>query len=270
MRFAASQTGRIVAVALYAGMLSMMVFLTGMFDLDGFARLAVIFLPIVITLLIFGNYIKRKYIQYSQHIGQFALPPVCLQAVRQQHPGLSLEQYIEIEQGLRQFFLTYLNSCFDFVAMPSKAVDTLWHEFILCTRDYEDFCQRAFGHFLHHQPAVAMDPAEKEMNEGLRRCWWHACKIEEIDPYNATRPPLLFELDASLNIANGFYYVIKPVAPLEISDLQRMKHTFTSVALAVLPIAVFADIKFDGTLAGFAPKKEGGDGDGGGCGGCGG
>ena len=35
---------------------------------------------------------------------------------------------------------------------PSVPVDLAWHEFILCTRMYSDFCERLFGRFLHHQP----------------------------------------------------------------------------------------------------------------------
>ncbi len=40
--------------------------------------------------------------------------------------------------------------------MPSQVVDDAWHEFILSTRIYGDFCRRAFGYFLHHTPAEAM------------------------------------------------------------------------------------------------------------------
>jgi hypothetical protein len=35
---------------------------------------------------------------------------------------------------------------------PSKAVDLAWHEFILFTRDYTEFCHQYFGCFVHHVP----------------------------------------------------------------------------------------------------------------------
>lgn len=38
------------------------------------------------------------------------------------------------------------------IGMPSRAVDEAWHGFILCTRRYADFCDRAYGRFLHHHP----------------------------------------------------------------------------------------------------------------------
>lgn len=36
--------------------------------------------------------------------------------------------------------------------MFSRQVDEVWHAHILFTRDYAEFCQIAFGRFLHHQP----------------------------------------------------------------------------------------------------------------------
>jgi hypothetical protein len=33
-----------------------------------------------------------------------------------------------------------------------RTIDNMWHEFILLTRDYHDFCHRYFGRFLHHEP----------------------------------------------------------------------------------------------------------------------
>jgi uncharacterized protein YeaO (DUF488 family) len=33
-----------------------------------------------------------------------------------------------------------------------KPLDDMWHWFVLHTEDYEQFCQRYFGHMLHHDP----------------------------------------------------------------------------------------------------------------------
>ena len=35
---------------------------------------------------------------------------------------------------------------------PSKSVDIAWHEFILFTHEYADFCHQYFGCFVHHVP----------------------------------------------------------------------------------------------------------------------
>jgi hypothetical protein len=111
-----------------------------------------------------------------------------------------------VARGLRQFFVAYLMSKKKRVSMPSQVVDDLWHEFILYTREYDAFCQKAFGQFLHHSPATGFTEEANTANEGLRRVWRYSCIYESIDPRNPTRLPLLFALDAKLGIANGFHY----------------------------------------------------------------
>lgn len=37
---------------------------------------------------------------------------------------------------------------------PSHGLDKLWHSFLLFTEAYQDFCQRNFGKFVHHEPAT--------------------------------------------------------------------------------------------------------------------
>lgn len=36
---------------------------------------------------------------------------------------------------------------------PSKQVDIGWHTFILYTREYQQFCKRVAGRFIHHEPS---------------------------------------------------------------------------------------------------------------------
>jgi hypothetical protein len=92
------------------------------------------------------------------------------------------------------------------VSMPSQVVDDAWHEFILFTRNYNNFCQRALGRFLHHIPAEAMR-GPQDAQDGIKRAWKLACQREGIDPRNPHRLPLLFSIDRELGIADGFHYV---------------------------------------------------------------
>ena len=159
------------------------------------------------------------------------------------------------------------------VSMPSQVADDLWHEFILYTREYDAFCRRAFGGFLHHTPAVVLSEHRKS-NEGLRRVWWYCCKYENIDPVNPTRLPLLFALDSKLNIPNGFVYH---------SQCEKLRKNGSGTAYCG---GDFASSSVDGSSAGFGDAGNdgsgpggsdggsgdagGGGGDGGGGGGCGG
>lgn len=45
---------------------------------------------------------------------------------------------------------------------PSRKVDKAWHEFILFTSSYADFCERRYGRFLHHNPTGRPDPEAYE------------------------------------------------------------------------------------------------------------
>lgn len=40
------------------------------------------------------------------------------------------------------------------VLTPSARIDQIWHEFILFTRVYQQFCQTRLGRFIHHQPSA--------------------------------------------------------------------------------------------------------------------
>lgn len=33
-------------------------------------------------------------------------------------------------------------------------LDEMWHTFILCTKDYQQFCMEIFGYYIHHNPQV--------------------------------------------------------------------------------------------------------------------
>ncbi|WP_202412786.1 hypothetical protein [Duganella lactea] len=77
------------------------------------------------------------------YICDFMLPVGLFDKLRATYPQLSLKDCQLVAQALRQFFLAHLKSGRQFVSMPSQVVDELWHEFILYTKNYEQFCKRA-------------------------------------------------------------------------------------------------------------------------------
>lgn len=46
-------------------------------------------------------------------------------------------------------------------AMISEAVDEVWHDLILFTREYAAFCEEHVGKFLHHSPNTEGNPVDK-------------------------------------------------------------------------------------------------------------
>lgn len=199
-------------------------------------------------------------------IRTYGFPNGLLDRLAARHPNLDGRERHLVARGLRQFFIAYLRGGRKFVSMPSQVVDDLWHEFILYTRNYEAFCRKAFGRFLHHTPAAVLGP-NRQSNTGLRRVWWHSCREEKIDPRRPKRLPLLFALDQQLGIESGFHFA------LDCHGLQRGGRDGSSTAVHCA--GDMSSTAFDGSSDGFGASwfGDGGDGDGGGdgCGGgCGG
>lgn len=132
-------------------------------------------------------------------------------------PSLSESQRVEVLEGLRDYFLICNRAGRRMVAMPSQAVDDAWHEFILFTRQYDAFCHKAFGRFLHHTPVEAM-ASPTQAGDGIRRAWRLACAHEGIDPKTPSRLPRLFALDVALGIAGGFVYRLDCLAAGQMSN----------------------------------------------------
>jgi hypothetical protein len=168
------------------------------------------FMPLLIVCAVFGALLwtvwrRLREARRADFIRGYAFPKGLIEKLQQRRPGLPAKDGQLVARALRHFFLAHLKSGRQFVAMPSQVTDDLWHEFILYTRHYQQFCRHAFGRFMHHTPAVVLATAQRD-NTGLRRTWWQCCKEENINPRKPTRLPLLFALDAKLGIANGFRY----------------------------------------------------------------
>ncbi|PKO86459.1 MAG: hypothetical protein CVU18_14870 [Betaproteobacteria bacterium HGW-Betaproteobacteria-12] len=228
--------------------------------------LALAFVVVLGVLII--RWQRQVALQRLEYIRSFELPRGLFERLRKRRPELALKDCQLAAHALRHFFLAYAMSGRKFVSMPSQVVDDLWHEFILYTRNYELFCRKAFGCFLHHTPAVALG-SDRLANAGLRRCWWYVCREEHIDPRHPTRLPLLFAIDAKLNIKDGFRYV---------PDCGSVRRESKDGASG--PVHCGSDFNsssVDGSTDGFgdsasaeAGDSGGGDGDGCGGGGCGG
>ena len=216
-----------------------------------------------LLLLVLGRVWSRW--QHEKIVREAALPQFLKRKLREIYPHLSGKDVDLVERGMRQFFLACLRSNKQYVAMPSRVVDAMWHEFILHTKAYEVWCQRSLGWFLHHTPALALGSQAKN-NDGLRRAWYWACRDEAINPKMPTRLPLLFALDAKLAIDGGFSYIP------DCGDIQRQSSAGRGSNGATYCGTSFSDGSFSGDAGDFGgvdSSDSSGDSDGGGDG-CGG
>lgn len=162
----------------------------------------VLFIAIVITLALYVIWLRSAR---RVHISNYAFPAGLRSKFREARPDLSEAQQSQVFEGLRQWFMVCNRAGNRFVSMPSQVVDDAWHAFILFTRNYEQFCRKAFGRFLHHTPTEAMTN-QTTASDGIKRAWRLACHLEKIDPQKPNRLPMLFAMDAALAISNGFHF----------------------------------------------------------------
>lgn len=165
-----------------------------------------VLIPIVVSLLFLYKILRSSNIKRREKfISDYRFPKTINQKLKQTYPHLTDRQVNQVISGLRDYFHVCNQAGRRMVSMPSQAVDVAWHEFILFTRDYKSFCQKALGRFLHHTPAEAMK-SPNQAQSGIQRAWKYACLHENMLPRNAKRLPLLFAMDAKLNIPDGFKY----------------------------------------------------------------
>jgi hypothetical protein len=227
---------------------------------------------VIASMLVLGLIEVWARWQREKYVREAPVPQFLKRKLREVYPHLSGKDLDLVERGLRQFFLACLRSKRKFVAMPSQVVDAMWHEFILHTRAYQDWCELALGWFLHHTPALVLGDRAQN-NDGLRRAWYWACRDEAIKPAAPSRLPLLFALDGKLKIANGFHYVP------DCRDIAR-KNAAGGDGGASYCGTSFSDGSFSGDSGGFGGVEAssdgfshdggGSDGGGDGGGGCGG
>jgi len=201
---------------------------------------------IVVAILWFLTLRRLHAHMRDTYIREFELPRGLFEQLRKRHRGLTTRECQLVARALRQFFLAYQKSGRKYVSMPSQAADDLWHEFILHTRAYQEFCRKAFGSFLHHTPAVALG-RNQDANAGLRRCFWFTCREESINPRRPTRLPLLFALDAKLNIEDGFRYV---------ADCKSIRRDSSTSSAVIHCGGDFESSSFDGSTDGFGEAGD--------------
>ncbi|WP_429950531.1 glycine-rich domain-containing protein [Comamonas sediminis] len=148
---------------------------------------------------------KRRQLRFLQ---QYRLDAAYRKAIWRDHPYLNDASLAQAEEALRQFFIMHWLAPRAQLQMPSRLADVLWHAFILDTRRYQQFCQRAFGHMFHHLPAQASSAGASHDRAAHMQPSWNAAMHTRRYMVGALLGgiPLLFALDAAAAIEDGWHY----------------------------------------------------------------
>jgi len=172
---------------------------------------------IVSVAILFGWRIWIKA-RRKQFILDYAFRAGIRSKMREKYPELQDSDFRQIETALKDYFVMNLLAgggsgtnriarkprADKVIAMPSKIVDDYWHEFILFTREYHEFCMKAFGGYLHHTPNQGMP--NNIVQRSVKNAWRYACQLQKMDPKSPTQLPLIFAIDDLLRIEGGNSY----------------------------------------------------------------
>ena len=190
-----------------------------------------VFLVLIAALVAWLIYRARKAKREREarrlFIEKYPFPRVLRFKLEQTYPHLSHEQTTMVLEGLRTWFRMINEHKRANFGMPSVAVDTAWHEFILLTQQYAEFCQQAFGKFLHHAPTHGNEKAKRD---GLARTYGMGAGtalgvagLAGVAGAVALSGHDLFSLDQQLGIPGGSQYT-----PDALADLQKRYATLTA------------------------------------------
>ena len=140
-------------------------------------------------------------------IDGFAFPAGAMHRFTQRHPEVDTDGLTAVQAATRQWFRLAVRGRRSRLAMPSTAVDDLWRDLMLDSREYAAFCDVALSRFLPHepQPATTDGPAVAHRSSALLATLRLAQQDEGGD---ASRLPLLFRIDARLGVAGGRCYLL--------------------------------------------------------------
>jgi len=118
--------------------------------------------------------------------------PAVLKLYNQNYPNNNLSAEQAFEEVLKYLWLSQKhtidletnteNSDFPsqcFMPRSMREIDEMWHEFILFTQAYSDFCMKYFGEYMHHLPNIfdnmprPRDVVEAEVEKLLRYIYDH-------------------------------------------------------------------------------------------------
>jgi hypothetical protein len=100
------------------------------------------------------------------------------QRVMAAHPNINSAEYEWKLLELKRYFA--MNAVLRQVPMFSEAVDEIWHEMLMFTREYQQLCERLTGVMIHHTPHVQKQSLPDE------RAWfdWIYAHLFEFTPFS--------------------------------------------------------------------------------------
>lgn len=146
-----------------------------------------------------GQHRKLKRIDQIQFSDQF------WQRMHELYPYLTMPQYGLITEGFKDYLALHVLQKQAY-AMPSQAVDALWHVMLEYPDRYQKLCLDSIGRVINHHP-YAQDTEQCDVEKKqLLNTWAYSCKLHDFNAVQVQQLPRLFAIDAVLGWHGGNIY----------------------------------------------------------------
>ncbi|USA46168.1 hypothetical protein NDN11_15935 [Acinetobacter sp. C26M] len=164
-----------------------------------------VILPLLWTVIVLNlALIARSKFKKLEKIEQLKFDPMFWSQFRYYYPELELKQRQLIEVGFKDYLALHVMQKQAY-AMPSHAVDSLWHVMLEFPKQYQQLCQQTIGRQLQHNPYDG-NITSKQQAQQLFEAWRNSCSLHAYQPRNTTLLPRLFAIDQALNWQDGQYF----------------------------------------------------------------
>ena len=167
-----------------------------------------VLIPFIWTVIVVNQaLIARTRRDKLERIEQLNIDPIFWNKLKQQYPELSLKQRRLIELGFKDYLALHVMQKQAY-AMPSHAVDALWHVMLQYPIQYQQLCEQTIGRTLNHSPYNGTTRPEEQVKQ-LFEAWKYSCMLHGYNPSNTMQLPRLFAIDQALNWNNGQYFELE-------------------------------------------------------------
>ena len=161
-----------------------------------------VLLPLIWTIIVLNHVLIAKTRRNKlEKIEQLNIDPIFWNKLKQQYPELSLKQRRLIELGFKDYLALHVMQKQAY-AMPSHAVDALWHVMLQYPIQYQQLCEQTIGRMLNHSPYDGTTRPEEQAKQ-LFEAWKYSCLLHGYNPRNTMQLPRLFAVDQVLGWENG-------------------------------------------------------------------
>ena len=94
----------------------------------------------------------------------YKFPEVIYYKLKKHYEHEREEAELLVREAKRYVYLAHVN---DYPVVPSEEIDHAWHEMILITKSYHDFCNTLCGEYVHHVPSSPEELASESYGESI-------------------------------------------------------------------------------------------------------